>query len=566
MLLELNIENFAIIENMKISFDRGLNVLTGETGSGKSIIIDSLGLVLGARANKDIIKYGEDYAYIEAIFSCYSEDIKKTLKEYGFDIGELIVISKKIQKDGPTITRINNRAVTSGLLSKIAVKLIDIFAQHETISLMDNKNQLKLIDDFCGEDHKILLKELESLVSDINRLKKEYDEKNSLETNKEREIDLLEYQINEIDEASLTEYDENGLAEDFNKYSNMTNSIMKLTEAKSIIDSSYESANIEDILDKVIGNVSEVSKIDKDINYLSEELEDIRYRLTDISRDLGNYIDSMEIDEEQLNFLQNRIDLVNSIKAKYGKSLDEINKFYDETYERLEFLKNFEKNLAKLHENIISLEKKAYSLSEKITKNRNETANLVQEKITNEIKELNIPNAKFKIKITEKELSSDGKDRIEFLISPNKGQDLMPMAKVASGGEMSRIMLGFKSIIAQKDNIPTLVFDEIDTGISGKTAQIVGRKIKKLSKGRQIIVISHLPQIVALADTHFVINKDIVNETTISKIAKLNDDERVEELARLIGGDNITSYTLATAKEMIGDEANDWTRKNHEFK
>ncbi|MGI5949656.1 DNA repair protein RecN [Peptoniphilus sp.] len=557
MLLELNIENFAIIENMKISFDRGLNVLTGETGSGKSIIIDSLGLVLGARANKDIIKYGEDYAYIEAIFSCYSEDIKKTLKEYGFDIGELIVISKKIQKDGPTITRINNRAVTSGLLSKIAVKLIDIFAQHETISLMDNKNQLKLIDDFCGEDHKILLKELESLVNEINRLKKEYDEKNSLETNKEREIDLLEYQINEIDEASLTEYDENGLAEDFNKYSNMTNSIMKLTEAKSIIDSSYESANIEDILDKVIGNVSEVSKIDKDINYISEELEDIRYRLTDISRDLGNYIDSMEIDEEQLNFLQNRIDLVNSIKAKYGKSLDEINKFYDETYERLEFLKNFEKNLAKLHENIISLEKKAYSLSEKITKNRNETANLVQEKITNEIKELNIPNAKFKIKITEKELSSDGKDKIEFLISPNKGQDLMPMAKVASGGEMSRIMLGFKSIIAQKDNIPTLVFDEIDTGISGKTAQIVGRKIKKLSKGRQIIVISHLPQIVALADTHFVINKDIVNETTISKIAKLNDDERVEELARLIGGDNITSYTLATAKEMIGDEAND---------
>lgn len=554
MLLELNIENFAIIENMKIEFDRGLNVLTGETGSGKSIIIDSLGLVLGARANKDIIKHGEDYAFIEAIFSCYSDDIKKTLREYGLEIGELIVVSKKIQRNGPTITRINNRAITTQVLSKIAIKLIDIFAQHETISLMDSKNQLKLIDDFSGEEHKELLKELDKVVSDIDLLKREYEDKSNLETNKEREIDLLEYQINEIDEANLTEYDENELLDDFNKYNNMTDTITKLTEAKSIIDSSYESANIEDILDKVILNVTEVSKHNKDLKYIEEELEDIRYRVSDISKNLDLYIESTEVDEEKLNFLQSRIDLVNTIKAKYGNTLKEINNFYEKTYERLEFLKNFEKNLEKLNDKINSLENKAIEIAKVISKTRTETANLVQDNITKEIKELNIPNAKFKINVARKELAHDGIDKIEFLISPNKGQELMPMAKVASGGEMSRIMLGFKSIIAKKDNIPTLVFDEIDTGISGKTAQIVGRKIKNLSKGRQIIVISHLPQIVALADTHFLINKDTLSETTISTITKLNDEDRVDELARLIGGENISEYTLATAKEMIGDE------------
>ncbi len=554
MLLELNIENFAIIENMKIEFDRGLNVLTGETGSGKSIIIDSLGLVLGARANKDIIKHGEDYAFIEAIFSCYSDDIKKTLKDYGLEIGELIVVSKKIQRNGPTITRINNRAITTQVLSKIAIKLIDIFAQHETISLMDNKNQLKLIDDFSGDKHKELLKELDKVVSDIDSLKKEYQDKSNLETNKEREIDLLEYQINEIDEANLTEYDESELTEDFNKFSNMTNTITKLTEAKSIIDSSYDSANIEDILDKVILNITEVSKYNKDIKYIEDELEDIRYRISDISKNLDSYIESMEVDEEKLNFLQSRIDLVNTIKTKYGNTIKEINEFYEKTYERLEFLKNFEKNLKVLSDKIKSLEYKAIEIAKVISKNRKETANLVQDNITKEIKELNIPNAKFKINIKEKELGHDGIDKIEFLISPNKGQELMPMSKVASGGEMSRIMLGFKSIIAKKDNIPTLVFDEIDTGISGKTAQIVGRKIKNLSKGRQIIVISHLPQIVALADTHFLINKDTLSDTTISTITKLNDEDRVDELARLIGGEKISEYTLATAKEMIGDE------------
>lgn len=553
MLLELNIENFAIIENMKIEFEPGLNVLTGETGSGKSIIIDSLGLVLGQRANKDIIKKGKDRAFIEAVFSSYDEETKDLLLEYGIESGDLVVVSKEIREKGPTITRVNNRTVTSLILSKISSHLIDIFAQHESISLMDNKNQLKLIDDFSGKDQGQLLENLKDLVHEINYLKNEYHEKSTMEQNKDREIDLLEYQIKEIEDAGLSDYDDEELYDDFNVLNNMTDTLIKLSEAKSLINEGYETSSLEDILDRVIANVVEVTRYNKDLKEVEENLEDIRFRISDIAKDLDRYVSSSEVDEERLQFLRERIDLVNNLKLKYGNNVKAINSFYEEISERLRFLQNFEDNLNKLLKKIEEKEAEAIVLAEKISQNRKKTSEILEKKVEEEINKLNIKDAKFKIEIKEKELSFDGIDKIEFLIAPNLGQDLMPMAKVASGGEMSRIMLGFKSIIAEKDNIPTLVFDEIDTGISGKTAQIVGNKIKEVSKDRQVIVISHLPQIVALADTHFAIKKDVVNNSTISTIDKLSYDERVNEVARLIGGMNVSEIAIETAKEMIGD-------------
>lgn len=553
MLLELNIENFAIIENMKIEFEPGLNVLTGETGSGKSIIIDSLGLVLGQRANKDIIKKGKDRAFIEAVFSSYDEETKDLLLEYGIESGDLVVVSKEIREKGPTITRVNNRTVTSQILSKISSHLIDIFAQHESISLMDNKNQLKLIDDFSGKDQGQLLSNLKDLVHEINYLKNEYHEKSTMEQNKDREIDLLEYQIKEIEDAGLSDYDDEELYDDFNVLNNMTDTLIKLSEAKSLINEGYETSSLEDILDKVIANVVEVTRYNKDLKEVEENLEDIRFRISDIAKDLDRYVSSSEVDEERLQFLRERIDLVNNLKLKYGNNVKAINSFYEEISERLRFLQNFEDNLNKLLKKIEEKEAEALVLAEKISQKRKKTSEILEKKVEEEINKLNIKDAKFKIEIKEKELSFDGIDKIEFLIAPNLGQDLMPMAKVASGGEMSRIMLGFKSIIAEKDNIPTLVFDEIDTGISGKTAQIVGNKIKEVSKDRQVIVISHLPQIVALADTHFAIKKDVVNNSTISTIDKLSYDERVNEVARLIGGMNVSEIAIETAKEMIGD-------------
>ena len=553
MLLELNIENFAIIENMKIEFEPSLNVLTGETGSGKSIIIDSLGLVLGQRANKDIIKKGKDRAFIEAVFSSYDEETKDLLLEYGIESGDLVVVSKEIREKGPTITRVNNRTVTSQILSKISSRLIDIFAQHESISLMDNKNQLKLIDDFSGKDQGELLENLKDLVHEINSLKNEYHEKSTMEQNKDREIDLLEYQIKEIEDAGLSDYDDEELYDDFNVLNNMTDTLIKLSEAKALINEGYETTSLEDILDKVIANVVEVTRYNKDLKEVEENLEDIRFRISDIAKDLDRYVSSSEVDEERLQFLRERIDLVNNLKLKYGNNVKAINSFYEEISKRLRFLQNFEDNLNKLLKKIEEKEAEATVLAEKISQKRKKTSEILEKKVEEEINKLNIKDANFKIEIKEKELSFDGIDKIEFLIAPNLGQDLMPMAKVASGGEMSRIMLGFKSIIAEKDNIPTLVFDEIDTGISGKTAQIVGNKIKEVSKDRQVIVISHLPQIVALADTHFAIKKDVVNNSTISTIDKLSYDERVNEVARLIGGMNVSEIAIETAKEMIGD-------------
>lgn len=556
MLLELNIENFAIIENMKIEFESGLNVLTGETGSGKSIIIDSLGLVLGQRANKDIIKKGKDRAFIEAVFSSYDEEVKEVLSEYGVESGDLIVISKEIRANSPTIARVNNRTVTSSLLSRISSRLIDIFAQHESISLMDNKNQMNLLDDFSPKEQKSLLEDLKNKVNKINELKKEYEEKSQLEKNKDREIDILEYQIKEIEDAALSDYDDEELVDDFNSLNNMTDTIMNLSEAKQLLNESYNTSSVEDLLDRVISNVSSVSKYNKDLKDIEEELEDIRFRLSDVASTIDRYSNSLELDEEKLKYLQDRIDLVNSLKLKYGQSIEKINKFYNEISERLEFLQNFDKNLNNLLNEIEKLKREALEVAKEISKNRIKTAEVLEKKVETEIGKLNIQNARFKIEIKEKELSQDGIDKVEFLIAPNLGQDLMPMSKVASGGEMSRIMLGFKSIIAEKDNIPTLVFDEIDAGISGKTAQIVGNKIKELSKDRQIIVISHLPQIVAIADTHFSIQKDIVDDNTISTIDKLNYEDRVKEVARLIGGMDITEIAINAAKEMIGD-AND---------
>ncbi|MGF0095880.1 DNA repair protein RecN [Peptoniphilus sp. SGI.035] len=553
MLLELNIENFAIIENMKIEFETGLNVLTGETGSGKSIIIDSLGLVLGQRANKDIIKKGKDRAFIEAVFSSYDDETKNLLSEYGIDSGDLIVISKEIREKGPSITRVNNRTVTSQILSKISTHLIDIFAQHESISLMDNKNQMKLIDDFSGKEQRDLLLKIRQIVQEINDLRSEYQEKSSLEKNKDREMDLLEYQIKEIEDAALTDYDDQELYDDFNVLNNMTDTLIKLSEAKALINDGYENVSAEDILDKIIVNIVDVTKFNKDLKATEEELEDIRYRLSDIAKELDKYINSREVDEEKLQYLRERIDLVNNLKLKYGNNIKKINSFYEEINERLVFLQNFEDNLQKLLNKIKNLEDEALKIAKKISDNRKKTARVLEKKVEEEINKLNIKDAKFKIDLKEKDLSSDGIDKIEFLIAPNLGQDLMPLAKVASGGEMSRIMLGFKSIIAEKDNIPTLVFDEIDTGISGKTAQIVGNKIKEVAKKRQVIVISHLPQIVALADTHFAIKKDVVNNSTISTIDKLDYEQRVQEVARLIGGMNVSEVAIETAKEMIGD-------------
>lgn len=551
MLLELNIKNFAIIEDLSVEFEKGLNVITGETGSGKSIIIDALSIVLGQRASKDIIKTGKDFAYIEAIFSNYNEDTRNILLENSIETGDLIVISKEIKVGRPSITKVNGRTVTTNMLSKITLKLIDVFAQHESVSLMNLNNQKDLIDSFGDKEHLKNLEILKEKIESLSILERDYKEKSLGEKDKDREIDLLKYQIDEIESANLTKEDEEEIEIELKKLSNVSTITKDLTSAIEILKSDYNTFNIEDSIDKVISNVSLISELDDSLKKDYEELESIRYAIVDITSNLENYLNNIDYNEEKLNFYEDRVNTVNTLKKKYGNSIDDIYLFLEKTKERLNFLENFDIELKKLEKEIEEIKNAALNVAEKISKKRGEISDFLEENVKNELRQLNIENARFKVDISEKELSKDGIDNIEFMISTNLGEEYKPLSKTASGGEMSRIMLGFKSIIAKKDNIPTLIFDEIDTGISGKTAQIVGNKIKDLSKDRQVIAISHLPQIVSLADAHYLIEKEESLGHTSSKVEKLDDVRKVEELARLIGGFDITETALEAAREML---------------
>ncbi|MDQ0274176.1 DNA repair protein RecN (Recombination protein N) [Peptoniphilus koenoeneniae] len=557
MLIELKIENFAIIENLTIEWGSGLNILTGETGSGKSIIIDALGMVLGGRSNKDLIKTGAEYAYVEAVFSFYNEDLSKFLSENGFEIGELIVLSRQINRNKPSITRINGRVATQSVMTYISSKLVDVYAQEENQYLMSPKNQMDLIDDFCTIEHK---KKQENLLNLFEEIKKYEEKKASLEnfeSSREREIDLLTYQIKEIEDANLTPYDDEDLENDFKKFSNSSLIRENLEATLNLLRGDYEVSAVEDGIDKAVSFFSNVKKFEPDLDEIYKELENIRFNISSVYKEIESYLENMDIDQEKFMYLEARIDTVNSLKKKYGYNIEEINKFKSEAELRLKELKNFEENLNNISQKIDELYKESSNLAQEISKDRKTVSKWLEENVEKEISKLNINNARFKINIYEKELSSTGIDRIEYMISTNIGEDFKPLSKIASGGEMSRIMLGFKSIIASKDNIPTVIFDEIDSGISGMTANIVGKKIKELSNDRQVIVISHLPQIVSKANSHYKIYKEINKNKTRTYVKKLKNSERVGEIARLIGSEEITDLTLKAAKEMIEGVEND---------
>lgn len=554
MLLELKIQNFAIIDDVTIEFTDGLNILTGETGSGKSIIIDALSTVLGGKAYKEMIKAGCESAYVEAVFNTSNEKIKNKIKNLGIDIEDLVVINRIIKLDCPSISRINGTAVTLNVLNEITENLIDIFAQEESQSLMDTKNQLKLLDFLCGKEQSENLSILENLINEISLLKKKIDSLKDKSENRERELDILKYQIDEIDSSNLSPYDEEELEQDYKKQNNMSEIIAHLNIAKEYLNSDYENNDALSIIDSAIGEMLNISKYDETYQDTISELEDIKYRIQDISSYLNRKLSTEEVDEDNLRYLESRLDLVNNLKKKYGNTLADIEEFYSKTKERLNELENLESILSNLQNKEEDLYKKAYEIAKNVSYKRKSTAKDLELKLKSEMRDLNIKNSDFMIKIEEQNLTKNGIDNVEFFIKTNLGMNFLSLAKTASGGEMSRIMLAFKSIISNYDEIETLIFDEIDTGVSGFTANIVGKKIKELSKKRQIIAISHLPQIVALGDSHFKIYKEEVGDKTVSNILKLKNDERIDEIARLIGGPVITDNTIKAAKEMLRGE------------
>ncbi|MBU5437560.1 DNA repair protein RecN [Tissierella sp. MSJ-40] len=556
MLVGLNISNFAIIENLKVNFTKGLNVLTGETGSGKSIIIEAIGIILGGRSSKELVRTGCQKAVLEGVF--YLEDssrIKPLLDEYGIDLAadNLLIISREVYSNSPSISRINGRTVTLSMLNSITTYLVDIHGQHEHQSLLDTANHIKLIDSFGDTEFEILKKDIEIKLNSLMKEKKKLKDLSMNSIERDREIDLLRYQLEEIDNANLTNEDEEEIDNEYRKLSNIKEISFGISEIIEVINNSdYENKSIMDLINRNISIIHNLKRYDEYLISFGNVLENIRYELQDLNKDLRHYLDNINVDDERLDYLYERLNTVNKLKKKYGNTIAEILEYRESIYCRLEELLNNEKEIEIVNKNIEGLEKVLTDLSFNLSNKRKYISQILEERVTEELKILNMEKVFFKVNFEKNQyFSENGFDKIEFLISTNPGEELKPLSRIVSGGEMSRIMLAFKSILAYYDQIPTLIFDEIDTGISGRTAQIVGEKISSISINHQIICISHLPQIAALADSHFAITKDIIGEKTRTNIVKLSKEDRVKEMARLLGGVDLTDTTIKHAEEMI---------------
>ncbi|TCU72771.1 DNA replication and repair protein RecN [Tissierella praeacuta] len=556
MLVELNIKNFAIIEELKINFTKGLNIITGETGSGKSILIEAIGIILGSRSNREFIQSGYEKAILEGVF--YIEEpsnIMPLLREYSIDMDKdnLLIISKEIYLNGPSLSRINGRNVTLNMLKSITTKLVDIFGQHEHQSLLNSSNHEILIDSFGDMEMMELKSRIKVYYNEWSNERKKLEKLSMDSSERDREIDILRFQVQEIEEAKLNKNDDYNIENEYKKLANINEIVHSIGQSLTCINNeSFGSASIFDLMNKSISLINNAKKFDEKLTGLHKRFEGISYELEDIYIELKDYLYSIDIDTERLNFLSERINLVNKLKKKYGNTIDMILDFRDKCQERLDELLNFEKEFEKTNNRILELEKNLEIYSTKLSYKRKEISKKLEKSIKEELTELNMTKVDFKVDFNKKsEFTLCGQDKIEFLISTNVGEDLKPLSKIVSGGEMSRIMLAFKSILAFFDKIPTMIFDEIDTGISGRTAQIVGEKIYAISKGHQVICISHLPQIAALADSHYVINKIDSKGRTKTVVSRLSDKERIEEMARLLGGVDLTDTTIRHASEMI---------------
>lgn len=555
MLSELYIENFAIINKLNINFSNNFNVLTGETGSGKSILIEAIELLTGQRFKKDFIGKNGNRSIVEGTF--YIEDKRKIekLSEYGvYPEDNLVIISRESDKKGKSTNRINGRITTLSTISNITQYLIDIHGQNENQSLLRKDNYINLIDSY-DKSQKIndYLKDLK-LILDERKIQEENLKKLNIdETEKDREIDLIKFQLKEIEELNLEEINEESLETEFHKLNNINDLKNETSKLLSLFENNvYDEPSIKEMLGKSVNISENMLQYDKNWENINNTLKSIYYDIDELSHDISSYSDGLFYDEEKLFNINTIIEKLTDLKRKYGDNIPEILKYKEKISKRLIELYDIEAYRNNILLNIRKLDKDAFNISKKITDIRKEISLHLEKEILRNLKDLNMKNAEFKISIKDIEkINYRGKDKVEFLIKTNVGQDLKPLNDIASGGELSRIMLGFKSVLANMDNIDTLIFDEIDTGISGRTAQIVGEKIMEIAKDRQVIVISHLPQIAVLADYHLLILKEQINEGTISNVKPIMDSDRIEEISRLIGGVNITDITRLQAKEML---------------
>ncbi len=547
MLSLLHIENIAVIESADISFDQGFNVLTGETGAGKSIVIDAISAILGERAYRDMIRTGTNKASVRAVFT----DVPKLswFEENGVSYDAETVIHREIHLDGKNVCRVNGSLVSVSILRKLGIQLINIHGQHDSASLFDEENHLAFLDAFG--DNESLRVEYGEKYSAVAKLRREIDRMTMDEGEKLRRMETLKYQIAEIEKADLKAGEDDALEERRKILQNAEKLSNGMDTAVECLYGGDESDGAAGLLAQAEYALARLARFSENFAAMHERVADLMYQVQDAAEEVRDARNELSYSADELEQIESRLDVIHKLRRKYGVSCQDILDYLAKAKKELDDIEFADDHLERLKKNLKKAEKTAWEAAKALRKNRQETAVSMSQRILTELAQLDMPRVQFSCEFTETDLTPNGADTVAFYMSANAGEALKPMSKVASGGELARIMLAMKNVLAEKDQVNTLIFDEVDTGVSGRAAQKVAEKLRSVAQHKQVLCVTHLPQLAALANTHLLIAKSERNGRTYTSVTPLDLEGRKRELARIIGGTNITETTLKSAEEML---------------
>ena len=550
MLSSLQIENVAVIQKAEVHFKPGLNVLTGETGAGKSILIDSINAILGNRTSKDLVRTGASKAVIRAAFEQVPDAVLNSLEKAGYERSDALMLSREITAEGKSTCRINGMPATASVLRELCGGLININGQHDSVGLLNPARHLGILDDYAQNDAEF--QEYYVLYKELVRIKRELDAMITDEAEKQRKIDLLSYQVQEIEDAGLTAGEEQTLESRRKILANASAIRDKIAQSYALLSGDDESSGAVDLLGEASHAIDTAAQLDDALAAASSQLLDLYYNAKDVAADLIGRLDSYDTNDAELDEIEQRLDLIYKLKRKYGDTVEDVIEFGQNAREELERIQSSQER----HDHLQAEKRRLYALArekaEALTQTRLNAFEALSKRISGTLDFLNMPGVRMTLRHTRGPLASHGQDSIEFYISTNPGEAPKPLAKIASGGELSRITLAIKNAMADKDAVPTVIYDEIDSGVSGKAAGRIGEVLRQSAQGHQILCITHTAQIAALADCHLLIQKNVANDRTYTEIHPLDEEGRVEALARLISGDHVTDISRANAREMLG--------------
>lgn len=550
MLLEISIKNFAIIEEISLNFEKGMTVLTGETGAGKSIIIDAMNMMLGARSSTEVIRHGAPKAEIQGFFTVEkSPALSQVLEEHGIDFRDELIIRREIFQNGRSVSRINGQMVNLSTLRSVGQYLVDIHGQHDQEELMKAPQHIKLLDEFGDEEFQAIKSTYQTTFDAYRSLRKRVIDKQKNEQEHKARIEMLEFQLAEIEAADLKPGEDDQLNQERDKLLNHKNIADTLTNAYTMLDNEDFSslANVR----SAMNDLQTIEDFDPDYKEVATGLAESYYVLEDASKRLSDIIDNLDFDGNRLNVIDDRLNVINTITRKYGGKVDDVLDYFATISKEYDHLTGNDLDSDDLEGQLKALEKELLTSSQVLSDKRHDLAQILEKEIKHGLTDLYMEKADFQVQFSKAKFSHEGNEHVEFYISTNPGEGFKPLVKVASGGELSRLMLAIKSAFARKEDKTSIVFDEVDTGVSGRVAQAIAQKIHKIGSHGQVLAISHLPQVIAAADYQFFIEKESKDDSTVSTVRLLTAEERVEEIAKMLAGDQVTQAALSQAEELL---------------